>query len=165
MLSRGSKVNCRGLGEVSLLEVSCACCACSVSIDDWDLLSALSDVLRSQVGVVTSITLYSLKALASLLSGNVSDLLSLLGNNFVCVLKLLIDQFFVLSVDKWNEEDNAGCEESKAPAREELHKVVAEERCKESLRTRVSWSLRATLEHLPEQYLGCFQRTLFSEPQ
>lgn len=49
------------------------------------------------------------------------------------VLNLRVDEFFVAGVDEWNQEDDTGGEESKAPSGEKLDEEVAEEGDEEGL--------------------------------
>ena len=100
-------------------------------------MSTLSNILRSHICVFASVRLHSLKALARMLSGQVSELLGLLNSDVTDVLQLGIDQLLVLGVDEWYKEDDTSREEGKAPGGKQLDEVIAEERCGECLRLSV----------------------------
>lgn len=93
----------------------------------WDLLTALSNILGSEVCIVASICLDRFQALACLLSCDALQLLCLLVDNLGYVLVLRVDEFFILCVHEWDKEGHRSCEKSKAPSWQKFEKVVADE--------------------------------------
>lgn len=111
MFSWRSKGCSWSLWEVWVVDWSCGSRGGSiVTVNDGDLLTTLANILWCQGSVITSILLDCFQTSACLLSSNVSDLSSLLAHNLVCMLELGVDKFFVLSVDKWDQEDDTCCE-------------------------------------------------------
>ena len=75
-----------------------------------NLLSALSNVLRCNIGVFSGVSLDGLGSFASLLGRQITELLCLLDGDIGNVLVLRVDQLFVLSVDERDEEGDTGSE-------------------------------------------------------
>jgi hypothetical protein len=103
----------------------------------WNLLSRLSNQLRSLVRIVASVGLDSLESLPSVLACESLDLLGLLANDLAGVLDLGIDELLVHDIDKWSEVDDTGGKKSHAPHGKKLDQVVGEEGCSEGLRMSV----------------------------
>ena len=104
-----------------------------------DLLSALSNVLRCNVGVFTGVSLDSFGSFASLLGCQITELLRLLNSNIGNVFVLRVDQLFVLCVDERYEEGDTGSKQGEAPGRQKLDQVVASEGGSECLQL-LAWA-------------------------
>lgn len=114
-------------------------------------LRSASEEILNLGSVVTSVLLGNVGNVANLLLGNIADLVGLGVDHVRGGAELVIDELLVGGVDERNEEEDGVGEDSKAPVRDELDKVVGDESSNTSLEfisfrfilTRKAWVLTA----------------------
>lgn len=96
-------------------------------------LRSTSEEILNLGSVITSILLGNVGNVANLLLGNIANLVGLGVDHVRRGAELLVDELLVGGVDERNEEENGGSDDSKAPVRDELDKVVGDESSNTSL--------------------------------
>jgi len=90
----------------------------------WDLLASTSDQVLSFRCSCPGILFHRLQSLAGVLCGEILDLAGLLADDISGMLKLSIDELFILDIDQWAKEENASCDQGHAPERHDLDEIV-----------------------------------------
>ena len=124
----------------------CGCCG-ELPLDFWRCRTSTVriDFVLSFGCEVLSISLNSLSSIPSVLDCNILDLSSLLVDQVITLLNLMINELLVLDVDKRTEKGNGGCNQSQSPKWDELYKKVRDQGRKKGLYVGEYQQLRSQL--------------------